>query len=114
MAVGRDPAFSDRFAAFPSGVEYWFHAASYLPMQDFRYTLPQKLYVKQGKSRYYNADPKVMQFVMDTIRGEGPKKARDFNPALPAFALKDGMVKVPNQPGLGMEVDETMIKKYKL
>lgn len=58
--------------------EYWFHAASYLPMKDFRFALPQMLDVKQSKTHYYNADPKVMQYVMDTIRGEGPKKARDF------------------------------------
>ncbi|RKE82361.1 winged helix-turn-helix domain-containing protein [Chryseobacterium sp. AG363] len=58
--------------------EYWFHAASYLPMQDFRYVLPQMLMIKRGESRYYNADPKVMKYVVDTIRNEGPKRARDF------------------------------------
>lgn len=58
--------------------EYWFHAASYLPMQDFRYVLPQMLTIKRGESRYYNADPKMMEYVMDTIRNEGPKRARDF------------------------------------
>lgn len=58
--------------------EYWFHAASYLPMQDFRYVLPQMLTIKRGESRYYNADPKVMEYVVDNIRNEGPKRARDF------------------------------------
>lgn len=58
--------------------EYWFHAASYLPMKDFRYALPQMLEVKRSETHYYNADPKVIQYVMDTIRAEGPKKARDF------------------------------------
>lgn len=58
--------------------DYWFHAASYLPIKDFRYALPQMLAVKQNKSHYYNADPKVMQYVMDTIRAEGAKMARDF------------------------------------
>lgn len=58
--------------------DYWFHAASYLPMKDFRYVLPQMLDVKRNESHYYNADPKVMQYVLDTIRAEGPKKARDF------------------------------------
>ncbi|WP_433631328.1 winged helix-turn-helix domain-containing protein [Chryseobacterium cucumeris] len=58
--------------------EYWFHAASYLPMQDFRYVLPQMLMIKRGESRYYNADPKVMKYVVDIIRNEGPKRARDF------------------------------------
>ncbi|MDR6528632.1 uncharacterized protein YcaQ [Chryseobacterium rhizosphaerae] len=58
--------------------EYWFHAASYLPIQDFRYALPQMLHVKQDASHYYNADKNVMQAVIDTIRAEGPKRARDF------------------------------------
>lgn len=58
--------------------EYWFHAASYLPMKDFRFVLPQMLDIKQNGTRYYNADPKVMQYVLDTIRAEGPKRARDF------------------------------------
>lgn len=58
--------------------EYWFHAASYLPMKDFRFALLQMLEVKQSKTHYYNADPKVMKYVLDTIRREGPKKARDF------------------------------------
>lgn len=58
--------------------EYWFHAASYLPMRDFRFSLPKMLDVKQNEKHYYNAEPKVMQYVMDTIRAEGPKKARDF------------------------------------
>lgn len=58
--------------------EYWFHAASYLPMQDFRYALPQMLHIKQSESHYYNADKKVMEYVVDTIQAEGPKMARDF------------------------------------
>lgn len=58
--------------------EYWFHAASYLPMQDFRYVLPQMLHIQQSESHYYNADKKVMEYVIDTIRAEGPKMARDF------------------------------------
>ncbi|AQW94464.1 winged helix-turn-helix domain-containing protein [Elizabethkingia anophelis] len=58
--------------------EYWFHAASYLPMKDYRYALPQMLSFKHNQSQYYNADPKVMQYVIDTIRTEGPRKAKDF------------------------------------
>ncbi|WP_137904667.1 winged helix-turn-helix domain-containing protein [Chryseobacterium sp. 2VB] len=58
--------------------EYWFHAASYLPMKDFRNVLPQMLMIKRGESRYYNADHRVMEYVRDIIRNEGPKRARDF------------------------------------
>lgn len=58
--------------------EYWYHAASYLPIKYFRFALPQMLEVKQNEKHYYNADKKVMKYVLDTIRTEGPKKARDF------------------------------------
>lgn len=59
--------------------EYWFHAASYLPMSDFRFALPQMLYYKRGESRYYNnVDPKSLKHVYESIRTDGPKKARDF------------------------------------
>ncbi|QES93601.1 winged helix-turn-helix domain-containing protein [Empedobacter brevis] len=70
--------FLDELVAERAIFEYWFHAASYLPMKAFRYVLPQMLEIKQTDSRYYNADPRVMQYIMDTIRAEGPKKARDF------------------------------------
>lgn len=71
-------AYLDELVKERKVFEYWFHAASYLPMKDFRFALPQMLDVKQSESHYYKADPKVMQYVIDTIRAEGPKKARDF------------------------------------
>lgn len=58
--------------------EYWFHAASYLPIRDFRFVLPQMLEVRHSESHHYNAEPRVMHYVMDIIRNEGAKKARDF------------------------------------
>ncbi|MTI32942.1 winged helix-turn-helix domain-containing protein [Xanthovirga aplysinae] len=59
--------------------EYWFHAASYLPMRDFRYALPQMLHFKRGESRYFNnVDSKSIHYVYERIRIDGPQKARDF------------------------------------
>jgi len=58
--------------------EYWFHAASYLPMSDFRFALPQMSAVRQNEAHYYNAAPRMMRYIMETIEAEGPKKARDF------------------------------------
>jgi uncharacterized protein YcaQ len=71
-------AYLDELVEERKVFEYWFHAASYLPMKDFRFVLPQMLNVKQSETHYYNAHPKVMKYVLDTIRAEGPKKARDF------------------------------------
>ncbi|UZR98442.1 winged helix-turn-helix domain-containing protein [Chondrinema litorale] len=59
--------------------EYWFHAASYLPIRDFRYAIPQMLQFKRGETRYYkNVDPKTLSYVIDKIRLDGPQKTRDF------------------------------------
>ncbi|MDR2283192.1 MAG: winged helix DNA-binding domain-containing protein, partial [Sphingobacterium sp.] len=58
--------------------EYWFHAASYLPIRDFRFAQPQMLEVRDNDSHYYKADSTIMQYIIDTIRAEGPKRARDF------------------------------------
>lgn len=58
--------------------EYWSHAASYLPMIDYRFTLPFK---KENKSRdkfWYRKDKKIMQFVMDRIKAEGPLMSKNF------------------------------------
>lgn len=71
-------AFLDDLVKDRKIFEYWFHAASYLPMKDFRFALPQMSEVKNNKAHYYNAAPKVMRYVMDLIRTEGPKKTRDF------------------------------------
>ncbi len=42
-----------------------------------------------------------------------PAKARDFNPALAAFPMKDGYVDSPKEVGLGMDPDPKLVKKYK-
>jgi len=62
-----------------SAFEYWFHAASYLPMSNYRFVLPQMSAIKRGESPYYtNVDTKYMRHVLDRIRIDGPLKARNF------------------------------------
>jgi len=62
-----------------SAFEYWFHAASYLPMIDYRFVLPQMSAIKRGESLYFaDGDVKCMRRVLDRIRFDGPLKARDF------------------------------------
>ncbi|NOX99833.1 MAG: winged helix-turn-helix domain-containing protein, partial [Verrucomicrobia bacterium] len=59
--------------------EYWSHAASYLPMRDYRFTLPQMASIKRGESPYYSdVDAKYMRHASARIRSDGPLKARDF------------------------------------
>jgi len=62
--------------------EYWFHAASYLPMVNYRFVLPQMLAIKRGEVSYFmNVDAKHIRHVLNRIRSEGPLKARDFKSA---------------------------------
>ena len=62
-----------------SAFEYWFHAASYLPMSNYRFVLPQMSAIKRGESPYYgNVDAKYINHVIDRIRIDGPLKARNF------------------------------------
>ncbi len=59
-------------------LEYWAHAAAYLPMRDYRYCLPYMHAVASGQKHVRTRDPRSMQAVLDRIRAEGPLKSQDF------------------------------------
>lgn len=61
--------------------EYWGHAASYLPMEDYRYSLPRmqrfpdaNSWEKQFFAQYHH----LMEDILLRIKQEGPLGARDF------------------------------------
>lgn len=59
--------------------EYWSHAAAYLPMRDYRYTLPRKNAIASGEQKHwYEPDKKMIKLVRDRITAEGPLMAKDF------------------------------------
>jgi len=58
--------------------EYWSHAAAYLPMSAYRYSLPRKLALKNGEQHWFKKDPKMMAQVLAEIADCGPMMARDF------------------------------------
>ncbi|WP_020396399.1 winged helix-turn-helix domain-containing protein [Thiolinea disciformis] len=67
--------------------EYWSHAAAYLPMRDFRFSLPRKQALASGTlNHWYERDPKLMQEVFTRIRSEGPLMAKDFESSKPTEA----------------------------
>jgi len=73
------PDYLNQLVREGSAFEYWFHAASYLPMSNYRFVLPQMSAIKRGESPYYaNVDAKYMRHVFDRIRIDGPLKARNF------------------------------------
>lgn len=58
--------------------EYWSHAAAYLPMSDYRFSLYRKAQLQAGKKHWFAKDDAQMQQVLARIRAEGPLKASDF------------------------------------
>lgn len=58
--------------------EYWSHAASYLPMSDYRFSLLVKKAYADGKSHWFGQDKKVKKFVLDRISAEGALQSKDF------------------------------------
>lgn len=60
--------------------EYWSHAAAYLPMRDYRFSLVRKHAIKSGKEKHwYTRDEKLMKLVLHRIKSEGPLMAKDFD-----------------------------------
>ncbi len=58
--------------------EYWSHAASYLPMSDYRFSLPRKKSYADGKSHWFGQDKKMNKYVLDRIKAEGALQSKDF------------------------------------
>jgi uncharacterized protein YcaQ len=59
--------------------EYWSHAAAFLAMRDFRFSLPRKRIFRDTDKHWFKKDLKQMAYVMDRIRAEGALQARDFD-----------------------------------
>jgi len=59
--------------------EYWFHAAAYLPMRDYRFALPGMAAVRSGENPYFNGDPRLMNEILARVKGEGALRMRDID-----------------------------------
>lgn len=74
------PSHLDALLAEKRIFEYWTHAAAYLPMSDYRYSLPRKQAFKCGEQKHwFKRDEILMKHVLDRISSEGPLMAKDFN-----------------------------------
>ncbi|MCL7763484.1 winged helix DNA-binding domain-containing protein [Polaribacter sp. Z014] len=59
--------------------EYWSHAAAYLPIRDYKYSLPRKQAIlKNEQSHWFQKDVKLMDAILKRIENEGPLMAKDF------------------------------------
>lgn len=67
--------------------EYWTHAAAFLPMSDFRFSLPYKHAIKSGQTHWYRTrDKKLMDELLARIRSDGPIRSRDVETNTPKRA----------------------------
>lgn len=61
--------------------EYWSHAASYLPMRDYRFTLRRKQSFASGGGHWHDASEELtaaMRRTLARIRKNGPMQLKDF------------------------------------
>ena len=59
--------------------EYWAHAAAFLPIADFRFSLPYKHAIKSGQTHWFKTrDKKLMRELLARICSDGPLRSRDI------------------------------------
>lgn len=73
------PAMANQMLLNGDIFEYWSHAAAFLPISDFRFSLPYKHAIKSGQTHWHkNPDNKLMGELLARIRLEGPLRSRDL------------------------------------
>jgi uncharacterized protein YcaQ len=73
------PSHLDQLTAHKQVFEYWSHAAAYLPMPDYRYSLFRKQAIaRNDEDHWYKRDKRLMESVLRRIATEGPLMAKDF------------------------------------
>ncbi len=58
--------------------EYWYHAAAFLPMADYRFSLPRMRQLNGERQWFKDGDRKLMHEILARIEAEGPLRARNF------------------------------------
>ncbi len=58
--------------------EYWAHAAAYLPLKDYRFSIPVMTVFRDKKDRWPKTSKADMKKVLKRIREEGPLMSRHF------------------------------------
>ena len=62
--------------------EYWTHAMSFIPMEDYHYSLPRMINFAKPKSKWlkyrFNQSKKYFDYVLDRIKNEGQLSSSDF------------------------------------
>jgi uncharacterized protein YcaQ len=72
------PAMTNQMLLDGDIFEYWTHAAAFLPIADFRFSLPYKHAIKSGQTHWYRTrDKNLMGELLARIRSDGPLRSRD-------------------------------------
>ena len=72
------PEMTNRLLKDRSMFEYWAHAAAFLPMADYRFSLPYKHVMRNGGGHWRRSrDAGLMQQMLERIRSDGPLRSRD-------------------------------------
>ena len=72
------PEYLDRLTAERWLFEYWFHAAAWLPMRDYRFALPRMNSEDGERNWFEKSENKLVRYILHRIKDEGPLRARDF------------------------------------
>jgi uncharacterized protein YcaQ len=72
------PKFLEQLVKQREVFEYWFHAAAWLPMRDYRFALPRMRKMNGERNWFEISDRKLTDNIMQRIKSEGPLRTRDF------------------------------------
>ena len=73
-----DPRALDELLEEGRIFEYWAHAASFLPVEDFRLYRPRMLARGRDGSGWVSQHPEVVERVLSAVRESGPVRAAEF------------------------------------
>jgi uncharacterized protein YcaQ len=65
-------------------IEYWSHAAAWIPLEDYRFCLPRMRRVKARGHDWFRVEASVVRRVRERIRAEGPLRVQDFEKRPPS------------------------------
>ena len=72
------PAMTNQMLLDGDIFEYWSHAAAFLPIADYRFSLPYKHAIKSGQTHWNKTpDKKLMGELLARVRSAGPIRSRD-------------------------------------
>ena len=75
-----NPDLSNQLLEQGNVYEYWAHAAAYMPIEDFRFSLIDKARVRNGEHRArLPSDAKIMNNILQRIGTDGPMSTRDLD-----------------------------------